>query len=506
MILRGGGAARDTLMAALIAQLPDGAPSKRLPAHIDEERLLGGLDLTASLSGGRAVAARGLLAEAAGGVVIAPMAERIAPALAGRLAFALDAEATFALIALDDGVEDERVPAAIAERLAFHLDLDAAETPVAPDVVPVSEDEARTALAEAAANMGIESLRPVLFAWRTVRALAVGRGIERGDVLLAARLVLAPRAIIAPPAPAQNPEHDPGDRQSSDEESGGESLTELILAAARATLPPELFANRSGGPARRGAAGSARGSGERLRNAVRGRPSGVRAGLPRGGARLALIETLRAAAPWQKLRGASGRVKVLRDDLRIRRVEARMGVTTIVAVDASGSAALARLAEAKGAVELMLSRAYIDRAEVALIAFRKDTAELLLPPTRSLARAKRALAELPGGGGTPLAAGLVAANALARQVRGRGRSPRIALLTDGRGNIALDGGADRAAAEADATRAARLIAEARVPAVFIDIATRPRPEGARLAAAMGARYLALPRGDARALDAALADA
>jgi magnesium chelatase subunit D len=94
-------------------------------------------------------------------------------------------------------------------------------------------------------------------------------------------------------------------------------------------------------------------------------------------------------------------VAIRREDLRVRRFQTRAEVLTIFAVDASGSSALARLAEAKGAVELLLAEAYVKRAQVALIAFRGTGAELLLPPTRSLARARRLLAELPGGAAAP---------------------------------------------------------------------------------------------------------
>ena len=109
----------------------------------------------------------------------------------------------------------------------------------------------------------------------------------------------------------------------------------------------------------------------------------------------ALLDTIRAAVPWQKLRHAElgdkdpRMVLVRKQDLRIRRFEERAVTVSVLTVDASGSAAIARLAEAKGAVELILAQAYTKRSEVALIAFRGVGAELLLEPTRSLTRAKR---------------------------------------------------------------------------------------------------------------------
>ena len=146
-----------------------------------------------------------------------------------------------------------------------------------------------------------------------------------------------------------------------------------------------------------------------------------------------IVETLRAAAPWQRLRrrerGPRHGNRSAADRGARRRFShhapASSGreTTTIFVVDASGSAALHRLAEAKGAVELLLADCYVRRDQVALIAFRGRGAELLLPPTRSLARAKRSLAELPGGGGTPLAAAIDAAAALADAARRKGQTP-----------------------------------------------------------------------------------
>jgi magnesium chelatase subunit D len=228
----------------------------------------------------------------------------------------------------------------------------------------------------------------------------------------------------------------------------------------------------------------------------------------RSGDRLALVETLRAAAPWQRLRrleaaNAARRVIVRRDDIRLVRLKAPSQTTTIFAVDASGSAALARLAEAKGAVELLLADCYVRRDTVALIAFRGTAAELVLPPTGSLARARRCLAGLPGGGGTPLAAALDMIEGVADSVARKGRTPVTVLLTDGRANVARDGTPGRAQAEQEALDGARRLRAAGRACLLIDTAARPQATAERIAREMGARYLALPYADATALSRAV---
>jgi magnesium chelatase subunit D len=538
VVLRGGGDLRDGLIAVLRAALPPGAPLRRVPAHIDDERLLGGIDLTATLALGRAVTRAGLLAEADGGAVVVPMAERLTEAMAGRIAAVLDtgelvverdgtalrAPARFVLIALDDGAEpEERAAPALTERLAFAIDLTEAHAANAPPLLPeahgpsVSVDEAITTLAQIAAALGIDTARAPLFALRAARAMArvCGREAMTGeDLALAARLVLGPRATRLPPAAEEAPPEDdtppPPPESPSDkgEQDDGETrpIDDVVLAAVMANLPRDVLARIAQGTGQRLGKSKAQGAGARLKSGQRGRPKGVIAGVPGGGRRLSVIDTLRAAAPWQRLRGASGRLAIRRDDLRVRRFETRSEVLTIFAVDASGSSAVARLAEAKGAVERLLAEAYVKRAHVALIAFRGTGAEILLPPTRSLTRARRMLAELPGGGGTPLAAGLNAARDLAEAARARGRTPFVIVLTDGRANIAADGSTVRSRAEEDATAAARALRLAGIGAAFVDISARPRPEGAALAEAMGARYLALPRADSAAMHAAISQA
>jgi magnesium chelatase subunit D len=192
-----------------------------------------------------------------------------------------------------------------------------------------------------------------------------------------------------------------------------------------------------------------------------------------------------------------------RDDLRVQRCRPRTETTTIFAVDASGSQALARLAETKGAVELLLADCYVRRDRVAVIAFRGAEASVLLPPTRAPARARRSLAGLPGGGGTPLASGIDAATALADAAASRGETPTIVLLTDGQANIARSGTPGRPQAQSDALDAARALRTRRHRCLLIDTALRRQQLAIDLAGAMGGRYIALPRADAASVSAAV---
>lgn len=528
IILRGGGPARDIIVQALRALLPAETPVRRLPGHIDEERLTGGTDIAASLAGGALVLQRGLLAESAGGLLVVPMAERLRQDIAGRIAQALDNGGNFLLVLFDDGEgPDDRPPPALMERVAFDLGLHDARAsdcdcempaPTASRAQPSLDDKALTALAGTAAALGIASIRPVLQAAAAARAHAKLAGREaaiQSDLEAAVRLALAPRATqvptepeVPPPSKAeQEPEQAEQPGNDDDDESAPDIPEDLLIEAARAAIPPDVLELIASGRAQRSAKGG--GAGRRTGSALRGKPLGARPGVPGGGRRMALVDTLRAAIPWQPLRrrdpapDGAGPIRFRRDDLRIRRFEERATTVTIFAVDASGSAALARLSEAKGAVELILAQAYVKRAEVALIAFRGTEAEVLLPPTRSLTRAKRALAELPGGGGTPLARGITLTRQVADAVAGRGRTPFLVFLTDGSANIAADGSAGRAKANADALAAAKGIASAGLDTVVIDISPRPRPEAARIAQAMHGRYLPLPFADAKALKAAV---
>ncbi len=545
----GAGPVRELWLEALRRRLPAGIPWRRVPSQVADDRLLGGLDLAATLAAGRPVADRGLLAEADGGVLLLPMAERLAAGTVARLTAALDtgsvalerdglnrrSSARFGVVALDEGADDdERTPGALLDRLAFHLDLTGVSLGATRGIgaehvpeAPLNEhsvelpDAVLESLAEAAMQLGVDSPRAVLLALKVARlaaALAGCRQVRAEDAAAAARLVLGPRATRLPEAPEQEqPQQEPqspedpasGQQADEDRETDGGTLAETVVSSARAAMPEGLLQQLLGGAAaapRRASVGRAGAMG---RSRVRGRPAGSRPGRPVAGARLNLVETLRAAAPWQPLRrresggGDPGRIQVRGADFRVTRYRQRTETTTIFAVDASGSTALHRLGEAKGAVELLLSDCYVRRDRVALVSFGGTGADLLLPPTRSLVLARRRLAALPGGGGTPLAAGIEAALELSLDVLRRGGTPLVLLLTDGRANIDRSGQPGRQAAADDARRAARRLAEAGVSALLVDTSPRPQPRARELAEALRGRYLALPRADAASLNQAV---
>jgi len=532
------GPARDRL-ATLLPALP--LPLRRIHPGIGDEALFGGLDLGATLAAGHTVRSAGLLDTP--GALVLPMAERCTPGLAARLATALDELRGHCLVALDEGAEpDERLPVALIDRLALHVDLEglalaechppepdparlAAARALLPDVrIAPQAAEALTALA---ARLGIESMRAPQLALRAARASAALDGRREttvADLELAAALVLAGRATRLPaeeeetppdteapddPPTPENREDDAPDDENGPGENELRIPEEMLLEAVRANLPPDLLERLAAGAGQRGAQGLA-GSGARVKGNRRGRPLPSRAGRLGSSARVDLVGTLRAAAPWQPLRRSLAQhdalVHIRPSDIRTRRYEERSDRLLVFTVDASGSAALARLAEAKGAVELLLAEAYARRDHVALVAFKGTDAQLLLPPTRSLVQTKRRLAELPGGGGTPLAAGLQAALGVALAARARGMTPTVALLTDGRPNIALDGRADRAAAAEDSTALARALRANGVAALVVDVSNRPQAALGTLAAEMAAPYIPLPRADSRRLSAAVSAA
>lgn len=520
----------------------------RVPGQVDDERLLGGMDLAATLQSGRVIHQPGLLAQAHGGVIVLPMAERLPSKVAAHIAQAQDcgqvhathahitSQAQFSVIALDESEEDEACAAqGLTERLGLWLDLrdvSMAQSGATLEALgPVERQEAIAllermdttheqveALCQTAWALGVDSLRAPLMALRLACVCAALEGrdaVEPSDLQLAARLVLGPRATRMPaqpdedqeppppeepeePPPEEEPQNEPPEPPPEDEqepEPPQETLEDVLLAAALASLPPKLLDRLLMGKASTKASHGLGNSGQAKTSKLRGRPLTPRPGKPSAGARLHVLATLVNAAPKQRLRQnapGSGRVVIRSDDFHVQRYAQQTPSCLIFALDASGSAAQHRLAEAKGAVELLLQQSYARRDSVCVIGFRLAGAQVLLPPTRSLVRAKRALSGLPGGGGTPLASGIQTALLQAQMLHRAGSTPMLVILSDGRANVSLAGTGGRAQAREDAQAWAQQWRLSGYPSLWIDTAPQPEPQAQTLANVMGANYFPMP--------------
>lgn len=510
--------------------LPNTMKCFRIPPRVGRDRLTGALDVTATLAAGKPVFDKGILRSSRGKVLVLASAERIAIENAALIANAMDADEGFAVLACDEGVDtDEHAPALLIERVAFVLNLDHGAPIDCLDIPDFADERALyprvaisdaqlNSLAELATGLGISSVRPLIFATRVAKAhaaLSLNLHVTDDDLMTAARLVLAPRATRFP---LSQTHQDEAENLPSPENSGeGEEdiadtnqFADQLIDAIKAFLPQGLIDQLDQNVLARQAGKSGVKSRSEQAGKLRGRPVGARRGDPRHGARLHLVETLRAAAPWQRIRRHQSPIRdglrVTRDDLRVWRFKEKRETTAIFVVDASGSAALRRMAEAKGAIELLLADCYIRRDQVALIAFRGQNADILLPPTRSLQRAKRALSDLPGGGGTPLAQGIATSLRVGDQVKRLGGVPLVVFLTDGRANIARDGTADRVRAREDSLHAAKSLRALGLSSMVIDLSDQRQGAAYELSAAMAAHYLPLPHADAAHISRVVDDA
>jgi magnesium chelatase subunit D len=319
----------------------------------------------------------------------------------------------------------------------------------------VMGNKERSLAAALAAQAGSRGQRGELACARAARALAAWQGAERVTAAMveqAARLALAhrktgrpeeqaapvarPRQQEPPPEQAQNrPDRQAdGPALEAGQRPGQERSLRVLAPGTVTPVATRLPAREATSRAQAGRRASREVAGERGRY--------IRASAQRLGRGLALDATFRAAAPHQKARRVPGgpALVVAEPDIREKVRAARRGRLLLFCVDASGSMnAAARMKTTKAAVLGLLTEAYQKRDRVGLVAFGGTGARELLPPTASVEVARRMLAELPTGGKTPLAAGLVAiGGVLERELAADPKlTPLAVILTDGRPNVPL---------------------------------------------------------------------
>jgi len=577
------GSGKSTLARAFADILPEGTPFVELPLNVTEDRLIGGVDLEATLASGLRVVQHGVLSKAHKGVLYVDSLSLLDSSAVSHIMDAMSRgvvlvereglsevhPADFMLVGTYDPSDGE-VRMGLLDRIGIIVPF----TPVNDyrarkqivNIVMGTRDEEDTqdelrmlrgligaareqlhkvsmtneqikGLIQTAISLGVEGNRVDIFAIRAAianAALSQRTEVDDEDLKLAMKLVLVPRATRMPerepspeemaqeeppPPEEEQPEQEGEDENAPPDETDSEAdeeqkdtpdmIEELMMDAVETELPDNIL-NISLASKKKAKSGS---RGEALNNKrgrfVRSQPGEIKSG------KVALIPTLISAAPWQAARKAEQARKgikstaaliIAKDDVKIKRFRDKSGTLFIFMVDASGSMALNRMRQAKGAVSSLLQNAYVHRDQVSLISFRGKQAQVLLPPSQSVDRAKRELDVLPTGGGTPLASALLTGWETAKQARTKGITQiMFVMITDGRGNIPLG-----AAYDPTVTKAPKEELEKEIEALALSIQSDgiasivvdtqmnylSRGEAPKLAQKLGGRYFYLPNAKA----------
>ena len=435
-------------------------------------------------------------------------------------------------IALDESEGSDVSRADLSDYLIFSINLDGTRY---KDLKKVTINrkkisEARNNLATVEVNkreldyliassemFSISNMHTIFCTLKVAKALCAYKGekrVSREDINLAISLSMIHKAKQIPEfqqeekaKSAENERLRDNDESKANNSELNSEDKKMLIDALKISLPNNLIESLLSKNSQTISVTESAGSGERNNNFSAGRPIPSISRKYSSDKRIDLMGTLTRAIPWQKLRSSSvtknRKIIIYPQDIMIKRFEKQSERLLIFLVDASGSNAIGRLAEAKGAIEILLSDAYAKRDNVALISFSGLKADPLLLPTKSLVTAKKKLSSLPGGGATPLAKGLLEAFKMADAARSRSIKPIIILLSDGRGNITLDGLGDRVKAIEDTTYIASLIKRNAINNIFIDTSRRKTPMADELAKELNGHYFQLPMANSSSISKAV---
>ena len=435
-------------------------------------------------------------------------------------------------IALDESEGSDVSRADLSDYLIFSINLDGTRY---KDLKKVTINrkkisEARNNLATVEVNkraldyliassemFSISNMHTIFCTLKVAKAICAYKGekrVSREDINLAISLSMIHKAKQIPEfqqeekaKSAENERLRDNDESKANNSELNSEDKKMLIDALKISLPNNLIESLLSKNSQTISVTESAGSGERNNNFSAGRPIPSISRKYSSDKRIDLMGTLTRAIPWQKLRSSSvtknRKIIIYPQDIMIKRFEKQSERLLIFLVDASGSNAIGRLAEAKGAIEILLSDAYAKRDNVALISFSGLKADPLLLPTKSLVTAKKKLSSLPGGGATPLAKGLLEAFKMADAARSRSIKPIIILLSDGRGNMTLDGVGDRVKAIEDTTYIASLIKRNAINNIFIDTSRRKTPMADELARELNGHYFQLPMANSSSISKAV---
>ena len=500
---------------------------KKIYPEISDSKLLGGIDFSETLRSGKPVYSKSIFDDNPK-IFKLMMGERFESRVAAIFAQKMDLKPNFLLLVVDEGIEEEEIPDCLKERISFYIDLNAIPYKRIKDFkikkYRISKAKALFDKIEIPTNLykdlfkitfttGINSMRPPYFTLKVAKALSAFRGVkvlEEKDLIESIGLTLAHKIKYFPPPHEDNKEQNNQNKETNNDEKENKKKStdiplELLLDAVKSNLPSNILEKIIHGKGINKSLTNKSGSGENKISFQRGRPLPSINGIPNGRNKIDIIGTLKSAAPWQLIRKKTSskedklKIEFRKSDIQIKKFKDSKNRVIIFTVDASGSLAVGRLAEAKGAIELLLANAYSSRDLVALISFRGENAETLLTPTRSLSKTKRVLGSLPGGGGTPLASGLMSTLKLSIDYSQKGFSPISIILTDGKANINLEGEKGRIKALEDSSQVSKLFVSNKLKSVIIDTSQRISQTAKDLAKNLDGEYVLLPRANAQQL-------